>query len=205
MASKTKNRVGFLLDETGSMMVRRDETIVAVNNYFETLRQEKAIVTFATFDTAQGVNFREINTKAKKVVDLTEESYVPNAMTPLYDAVGKMIIEMERHSASGDKVLICIVTDGQENSSLEFDLAKIRSLIAQRESDGWAFAFIGATADAWDGGANIGIAQDAVLNVKGNQMKGAMIVNSAATGDYFAGRVSGKRFYSDSRHLVKDD
>ena len=69
---KTVNRVGFLLDETGSMNIRRDETIVAVNNYFEGLRQE-AVVTFATFDTAQGVNFRHVETKAKDIPDLTEQ------------------------------------------------------------------------------------------------------------------------------------
>lgn len=202
---KTVNRVGFLLDETGSMQSRRQETIVAVNNYFDTLRKEKAVVTFATFDTVQGVNFREVDTPAKDIDDLTAETYVPNAMTPLHDAVGKMIGEMEKHAKKKDKVLIVVVTDGEENSSREFDLSKVRDLITKQESAGWAFAYIGATPEAWAGGGQMGIKMDAVLNVKGGQMVGAMLANSAATSDYFAGRVTSRNLYSRSRHLVDQD
>ncbi len=202
---KSVRRVGFLLDETGSMQVRKAETIVAVNNYFQTLREEKAVVTFATFDTAQGVNFRFTDTPAKDLPDLTDQSYRPNAMTPLHDAVGRMIGEMGQYAQEGDKVLIVIVTDGEENSSREFNLAKIKELIQQREQAGWAFTYIGATADAWAGGRQMGVMADAMLNVGGDQMVGAMRAHAAATADYFAGRVTSAGFYSLSRHLVDDD
>ena len=202
---KSVKRVGFLLDETGSMQVRKDETIVAVNNYFETLREEKAVVTFATFDTAQGVNFRFTDTPAKDIPDLTDQSYRPNAMTPLHDAVGKMIGEMSTQAKTDDKVLIVVVTDGEENSSREFNLAKVRELIHKQEQAGWAFAYIGATSDAWAGGGQMGVAQAAMLNVDGHQMVGAMRAHSAATADYFAERVTGQSLYSRSRHLVEDE
>jgi hypothetical protein len=202
---KSVKRVGFLLDETGSMQVRKAETIVAVNNYFETLRSEKAVVTFATFDTEQGVNFRLNDTPAKEIPDLTEQSYRPNAMTPLHDAVGKMIGDMGQYAQEGDKVLIVIVTDGEENSSREFNLAKVKALIQQKEQAGWAFAYIGATSDAWAGGGQMGVAQAAMLNVDGHQMVGAMRAHSAATADYFAERVTGQSLYSLSRHLVEDE
>lgn len=202
---KSVKRVGFLLDETGSMQVRKDETIVAVNNYFEMLREEKAAVTFATFDTAQGVNFRFTDTPAKDIPDLTAQTYRPNAMTPLHDAVGKMIGEMGMQAQADDKVLIVVVTDGEENSSREFNLAKVRELIQQKEQAGWAFAYIGATADAWAGGGQMGVAAASVLNVRGDQMMGAMRAQAAATADYFADRVTGKNLYSLSRHLVEDD
>ena len=202
---KGKNRVGLLLDETGSMAIRKDETIVAVNNYFDTLREEKALVTFATFDTAQGVNFRHTNVKAKEVSNLTDESYRPNAMTPLHDAVGKMISEMREQAKPGDKVLITVVTDGEENSSREFDLPKVQALIKQCEKDGWAFSFIGASSDAWHGGARMGVTAAAVLNVDGNQMVGAMNAHAHASRAYFSGATSAKSFYDESRHLVSDD
>jgi len=200
-----KNRVGFLLDETGSMQVRRDETIVAVNNYLATLRKEKARVTFATFDTAQGVNFRHVDVRAKDINDLDKATYSPNQMTPLHDAVGKMIGEMEQHANSGDKVLIVIVTDGQENASQEFDLPKVQALIKKQEAAGWAFAYIGATAEAWAGGASLGVAVGAILNVGGHQMVGAMRAQCTATSEYFAGNVTAQNLYAHSRHLVEDD
>lgn len=202
---KGKKRVGLLLDETGSMQSRRIETIVAVNNYFETLRDEKAKVTFATFDTGQGVNFRNINIPAKKLVDLDETTYKPNALTPLYDAIGKMIGEMQSQVEDGDKVLITIITDGEENSSREFDLTKVRQLISKYEKDGWAFSYIGATPEAWGGGQAMGMMAGAILNVQGNQMIGAMNAQSRATSDYFSGRVSSRNFYDTSRSLVADD
>lgn len=202
---KGKNRVGLLLDETGSMAIRKQETIVAVNNYFDTLREEKALVTFATFDTAQGVNFRHTDVKAKEIDNLTDQSYKPNAMTPLHDAVGKMISQMRQQAKPGDKVLITVVTDGEENSSTEFNLPKVQALINQCEKDGWAFSFIGASADAWHGGARMGVVAASVLNVDGNQMVGAMNAHVHATKSYFSGRTSAKSFYDKSRHLVTDD
>lgn len=207
MAKKKKstNRVGFLLDETGSMNVRREETIVAVNNYLEGLREEKAVVTFATFDTEQGVNFRYTETKAKHIPDLTVDTYRPNAMTPLHDAVGKMVQIMQQQAGDADKVLIVVVTDGEENSSREFDLNKIQTLIKQQEKTGWAFAYIGVSADAWAGGRQMGVADGSILNVKGDQVQRAMLSHSRATADYFADRVSAQDLYSRSRHLVDDD
>jgi Mg-chelatase subunit ChlD len=202
---KSVNRVGFLLDETGSMNVRRDETIVAVDNYFERLRTEKAVVTFATFDSEQGVNFRQTETKAKDIRDLDVNTYRPNAYTPLHDAVGKMLQTMQQQAGAGDKVLIVVVTDGEENCSQEYDLAKIQQLIQQQEAAGWAFAYIGVSADAWAGGTRMGMKTGSVMNIRREQVHAAMSAHGAATADFFAGRVDNRDLYAQSRHLVDDE
>lgn len=202
---KSINRVGFLLDESGSMEERRQETIVAVNNYFEALSKDKAIVTFATFDTAQNVNFRETAKPATEIAFLTLETYKPNQMTPLHDAIGKMIGVMAGQAEKGDKVLIVIVTDGMENSSHEFNLTKIRELIQKHENEGWAFAYVGAAPDAWAGREAIGVTMDSALELDGSQgafAKG-MMMNVSATSDYFAGRVSNRAIYSNVKKSNK--
>lgn len=199
MAKKKQvNRVGLLLDESGSMSSRRDETIKAVNEYFVTLRNENAIVTFATFDTAQNVRFRETGVKASDIADLTTENYRPNAGTPLYDAVGKMLNTMTDQAGDKDKVLIIVVTDGQENSSGEFSLDKVKELIAKFESHDWAFAYVGAAPSAWSGAGAMGVSVGNSLPVadSAGQVQVAFAVNSLATSDYFAGRVSSRSLYT---------
>lgn len=205
MAKKQVNRVGFLLDETGSMGSRREETIKAVNEYFKSLRANNALVTFATFNTAQGINFREIETKAANITDLTLETYKPNASTPLYDAIGKMIGKITDQAGSKDKVLIVVVTDGEENASQEFDLTRIKELVATCEKKKWAFAYVGAAPDAWSGAGALGVVTDNILNVSGTKgtVSASLLVNALATDDYFSGRVSHRALYSHSRHTLK--
>ena len=50
------------------------------------------------------------------------------------------------------------MTDGEENSSREWTHDAVRSLIAQKESEGmWTFVFLGASLDAWDQGRRYGV------------------------------------------------
>ena len=200
--SKGKNIVGLILDETGSMLIRKVETIGAVNHYLDMLRDEKARVTFATFNHSQGVKFHALNEKAKDVSDIDKSSYNPSSMTNLLDALGRMIAEIDKVATKNDIVLIMTVTDGQENCSEEFNLEQIKQLIEQRERSGWKFSYIGATVDAWGKGQSMGISVGASLDVSGQQMGVAMNVASDATSRYFsssrAGAPSvGKAFYSD--------
>lgn len=206
MARRSINHVGFLLDETGSMGVRREETIKAVNEYFQSLRRDKAFITFATFDSEQGVNFRNTATKAAQIPDLTLETYKPNASTPLYDAVGKMVSTMFEQATTKDKVVIIVVTDGQENASREFTLDKVKELIKEYEGKQWVFAYVGAAPDAWDGAGAMGLPTADVLNTSGGQgmMMASMAANAVASADYFSGRVTHKTFYRNARHIVEE-
>ena len=82
------------------------------------------------------------------------------AMTPLYDAIGKTVADTEKvlKEIKGKPAVICVVqTDGQENCSQEYSLSKIRSLIAEKEKDGWTFVYLGANLDAAKEAAFIGV------------------------------------------------
>lgn len=55
-------------------------------------------------------------------------------------------------------VVFVIVTDGEENSSHEFNLPQIREMIQRQQSDyGWQFTFLGANQDAFSEAAAMGI------------------------------------------------
>lgn len=196
--SSSKKVVGILLDESGSMSMRKDETIQALNDYFDTLRKEKARVTLATFNSSTGVKFHSRSLSAKKVANLDGDTYSPNGLTPLHDAVGAMVGEIDTITNKGDKVLIVIVTDGAENSSQENSLSQIQSLIKGKERGGWTFTYIGATAAAWNGAQQMGVHAGAVKNIGGS---GAAMLNasaqlSQATSRYFSGGTSSRNFYT---------
>ncbi len=207
MARKKKsstNRVGIIVDETGSMWPERERTIEAVNAFFRALGADVR-VTLATFNSATGVAFRCGDTPAQDVPPLTSQNYRPAAVTPLFDALGKMIEYMRGVAQPGDKVVIQVVTDGLENASQEYDLDAVKALLAQQAADGWAFAYIGAGPEAWGGGSQVNLAADAQLNVQSRQVKSALRASSHAAAAFFAGRTSNDSYYSQSRHLVSED
>lgn len=53
-------------------------------------------------------------------------------------------------------VLAVIVTDGEENSSYEHRTDELMRLVADRESEGYTFIFLGANIDAWHQARSIG-------------------------------------------------
>jgi hypothetical protein len=57
------------------------------------------------------------------------------------------------------RTLIVIMTDGQENSSVEYDRARMREIIARCQSQhGFEFIFLGANQDAFAEASGYGMA-----------------------------------------------
>jgi hypothetical protein len=159
----SKTLVTFLLDRTGSMEAIRDDTIVAFNTYLDALKQdgESLYFTLIQFDS-MGVDKLSVNEPVKNVPPLTRETFVPRAATPLFDAAYKTIKAVEK-AVSGNpsnKVVICIQTDGQENSSTEYSWDALNALIKEKFEAGWQFNFMGAGIDAYQQASRMGIAVD---------------------------------------------
>jgi hypothetical protein len=84
--------------------------------------------------------------------------------TALLDAVGKTIDETGERLAGlpeesrPENVIVAILTDGHENASSQYSLAKVREKIRhQKEKYSWEFIFMGANQDAFAEAARIGI------------------------------------------------
>ena len=139
----------IIVDESGSMEVIRKQAFVGMNETLQTVRkmQEKfpdqeQYVTLLTFDSGH-TTWHYDNLPAAQTKDLDWKAYCPGGGTPLYDAIGKGISKTNAQIKDGDHVLVTIITDGEENSSEEWTLKMIRTMIEKLKKQNWTFTLIG--------------------------------------------------------------
>ena len=142
----------FLIDRSGSMHGSEKDTIGGLNSFIEREREKgfNTKVTTILFDDAYEVLYerKSIN----DVSDLTENEYYVRGCTALLDAIGKTITTLN-HKID-NKVLFVIMTDGMENSSVEFSKEQIKNMISNHT---WEFIFIGADIDSYAEAGALGI------------------------------------------------
>lgn len=162
MSKKKKTLVCFVLDETGSMEQYKQVTISGYNEFIDRLRDEKDFAMMLTRFNSASIEIGEPE-PIKDATKLTNETYNPDHLTPLYDAVAETILKAEK-VAEGRAVLIVIMTDGLENASREHTREGVFKLIEKKEEDGWQFAYLGANQDAYAEGQKLGIATGSTMN-----------------------------------------
>jgi Mg-chelatase subunit ChlD len=147
--------VTLLLDASGSMDVRRDETIREVNNYLDKLREDgqRYKITVAVFN--ERTDFLISRKDIRDVGQLEHSEYRPEGWTRLLDSVG-LLLESFRYSDSHYRNLVVVITDGQENRSRDYSLQQVRRLIDERRSENFQFVFLGSGPDSWSVGQNLG-------------------------------------------------
>lgn len=152
------SQITCLLDESGSMMGVRQETISAYNGFVAALRTEQngkqAFISTYKFDaSATNTGPRPVlrmfclAAPVATVQEMTMADYLPTGGTPLYEAVIKAIGETDAAiKANGaTRVTFLVQTDGHENQSgRDFTHAAVRGLIEARTAAGWQFIFLGA-------------------------------------------------------------
>lgn len=182
--STKRTQVCFLLDETQSMQTRKEETIKGFNGYIKELQKDKGdevLFTLTTFN-AGGIKTPYKASPIKDVKPLDNETYNPMNYTPLYDAIGQTLTTFQNQVDKEDLILFIILTDGEENSSVEFKgkLNDIKDMISKREKDGWKFTFLGVGIDAFVGGANFGLSASSSFNVGNSGQATASLYNTMA-------------------------
>lgn len=150
IVEQSTTSIRIVLDRSGSMQNSQETTIEALNTYLDELKNQKisAFLTLSTFDSISidipisKVNINELKSIPNSVLN-------PRAATPLYDAIGLAIHDLEnvKESTDENKVLV-IVTDGLENASREYTYQNISSLIQDKEKAGWLIIYLGADHDA---------------------------------------------------------
>lgn len=164
MTDAYKTVVGVVLDRSGSMSSIQGPTIKGFNELIagQVLAPGVAWLYLAQFDHEYDV-IHDMTPMAK-VPPLTAATYQPRGNTALLDAIGKTIddIGMRLKAMPEDfrpgKVVIAIMTDGEENASRKFTRSQVFDMIShQRERYSWQFLFMGANQDAIKNAATIGI------------------------------------------------
>lgn len=136
-----KRHVIFLLDETGSMNDCLSDTLGGFNAFIEKQLTQNGDMPFSlTLFNSEKIEKRYVNVPIKNVEKLTMENYQPNHLTPLWDAIGRTIHELN----DIEEALFIVLTDGHENHSTEFTSESIRNLIKEKEKSGWQFLYLGA-------------------------------------------------------------
>ena len=162
--------IAFILDRSGSMQAM---TRAAISGFNEFLKAQQTTVddhgqpipatfTLILFDHEyHAVHHRQDIQTARP---LTLETYVPRGNTALLDAIGRTIDSIGNELAATPeadrpvKVIIAILTDGEENASQLFSMADINQRIThQTEKYQWEFMFLGANQDAIATAARMGI------------------------------------------------
>ena len=161
----------IILDRSGSMESIRDDTIGGFNTFLGQQQQESgsATLTLVQFDTENPYEVIQHFTPLVFVPKLTWESFVPRGSTPLFDALGRAINDLEeslgrlKDEEKPSKVLLVVVTDGQENSSREFRRSQIESLVKTKtEQQHWQFVFLSADLQAMTEAKDIGFKDTAM-------------------------------------------
>lgn len=114
----------FLLDRSGSMEMRLEDTIGGFNAFVRQQIPLGGTLTLYTFSDDLRCEYEDL--PIDKVPLLTKESYVPGGSTALFDSIGRIL---KKHTCQ-EKQLLVILTDGHENSSKKFTKAHVKDLIS---------------------------------------------------------------------------
>lgn len=184
--------IAVVVDETGSMAGCRG---AAIRGYNRWLRSQKAapapgpctltVVQFSEKPEAPVCRLVADGVPIGQARPLTARTYRPDGSTPLYDAVGRTILAMDRLAPAPDRVLVVVLTDGLENASREFTQRQVLDLIRERQATGrWTFAYLGANHDAWAAGERIGIGRGNTADFSAHEVGAAFDRLSRSTARY---------------------
>jgi hypothetical protein len=165
--------ITVILDRSGSMESIRDDIIGGFNVFLDHQKAESglATLTLAQFDTQNPYEIIHDFKLLAHIPALTRETFVPRAATPLLDAIGRGINDLEsglakiQEQEKPARVVIVIITDGQENSSREFKKDQIDKMIKDKqEKNDWQFVFLSSDLAAVDDAIAQGFSHDSTMS-----------------------------------------
>lgn len=179
MAKKKKTEevidLTVVVDRSGSMFAMQKDAEGGLNAFFE--KQAGAApntrVTLVQFDTEYEFVCRDTPIKELKTYRL-----MPRGCTALLDACGKAAAEaLERFADAGKEIskkVFVVLTDGQENSSREWNREEVRKRFEQLKEQGCEVVFLGANIDSFSEAGSLGINLNNTANYSGDTVAMAM-------------------------------
>lgn len=200
-----------LLDRTGSMSDIWSEALSSVNAYAEglgALDDGKTIdtdITLAVFDSQDGLQFDVIRDNATPGTwrKVTSADASPRGMTPLYDAIGRIVAMAEQDAPS--KAVIVIMTDGRENSSKETTRDGAKAALERARAKGWEVVFLGAEFSNFDDAEGVGQSKSRNMAVAKEQLSQTMGTLAQKSRDYAAGASATVEFNDQDRSEAKEE
>lgn len=199
----------ILLDRTGSMQDIWDEALTSVNAYAEALGEGdgalRASVTLAVFDAQNGLQFDVLRKKVPATGwrNVTTAEASPRGMTPLYDAIGRIVSVAEQDNPK--KAVLVIMTDGEENSSREVTQAGARAALDRARAKGWEVVFLGAEFAKFTDAGAMGVTTEKTMAVGKDGMKSTMQRLAKKSRDYGYSAAAPVTFNAEDRAVAKEE
>jgi len=165
MKNENLTEIVCILDRSGSMQSIIVEAIGGFNGFLNDQKKEPGDckLTMVQFDDRYELVHNGVN--IQDVPELTKDTYVPRGMTSLLDAIGKTINDIsDRYGKTEEinnpaKTIFFILTDGEENSSKEFNYNTINKMITEKkDKEKWMFIFASSDIKGKETAKGMGIA-----------------------------------------------
>lgn len=185
-AEEETTEIVCILDRSTSIRTSGliEKTIEGFNSFLADQKKQpgKAVLTLCLFDGGMGYGNTGKPGETYEIVhagidihtvpELNKDTFVPKGMTAMYDAIGITIDNVAKRMKDAadkpDKVVFLIMTDGEENSSKEYNQKTVFEAIQKHKTDDkWAFIFIGANIDTMQAGSGMGVSTGNTLGYTG--------------------------------------
>lgn len=203
MTKVAKSYVAVVLDRSGSMANIKQKTIQMFNEVASNIQKESQAsgidtsVSLCIFSNRAKWEF--FNRDSKTLPLLNSNSYRPDGMTALFDAVG---LAVDSHKALPDannedtSFLVIVITDGAENQSTRYNESSIKRLLSDvQKTDRWSICFQVPNGDKNNLINRFGIPSDNVMEWQPTNagMESVTVSNTAGITNLFKGYSTGKR------------
>jgi hypothetical protein len=201
----------ILLDRTGSMEPIWSEALSSVNAYADGLAtldggpRVDADITLAAFDAEDGLQFDVLRNgvDAERWKKVTNDEVSPRGMTPLYDAIGKIVNLAEKDRP--EKAVIVIMTDGEENSSTEMNKKAAKAALDRVRAKGWEVVFLGTEFSNFNDAEGVGQTSSRNMAVSKDQLSQSMRNLADKSKAYASGAAPTVEFNAEDRAQAKEE
>ncbi len=180
--------VAVLIDTSGSMQALNPaNTSKQLTGLIREQTGGKVTVTAARFSEKYEVF---IKNKASIEVNIAVEDITPLGPTALYESFCKIIDDTTDSinnftDVKPGKIVIIVLTDGEENSSKgeysgKTGLNILTKKITEKQEQNWLFYFLGTNIDAIKMGASFGISKETCINYGNNQEGCTNVIRSTS-------------------------
>jgi hypothetical protein len=201
----------ILLDRTGSMEEIWSEALGSVNTFAKEMaepeggREIASKITVAVFDAQDGLQFDVVRkgVEVNRWRNVSNEDAAPRGMTPLYDAIGRIVTLAEFDKP--EKAVIVIMTDGKENASRELTNAGAKAALDRARKHGWEVVFLGAEFANFDDAEAVGQSASRNMAVAKDRLGQSMQGLAEKSKGYAAGNNATVEFDEADRSAANEE
>lgn len=194
---KIKNVAHVLIDRSGSMLARKDETLSAINGYIQKMQETSpdTILNIATFDSPVGGWSQSVfsydvvrNVPASICKPINPAEIHPRGNTPLYDAIGRLDADIRRENP--EKAVILILTDGEENCSTSLTKETAKLKLDELRALGIEVIFMAVDFNNFSDARSLGLNYGSTINTQAFNLRQTFDGVAASTAAYFSGNTA---------------